>query len=161
MAQVIVKHLVSSLGALESCVCLFCDANTACRLEPDMILSSVTACSRHASSSCWSHRAFTTHICSDAVLIQQLAAASSLQNWQLTSLVTGTNLGDPIELVAASAVLIPGASPTEETGLPMTLAAGKSSIGHTEPAAGLAGVYHALQTMHSSIVQPILHFRQV
>lgn len=43
----------------------------------------------------------------------------------------------------------------------MTLAAGKSSVGHTEPVAGLAGVYHALQTMQSSMVQPILHFRQV
>lgn len=79
----------------------------------------------------------------------------------MTSPVAGTNLGDPIELVAASAVLIPGASPTEETGLPVTLAAGKSSIGHTEPAAGLAGVYHALQSMQSCMIQPILHFRQV
>ena len=43
----------------------------------------------------------------------------------------------------------------------MTLAAGKSSIGHTEPAAGLAGIYHALHTMQSSMIQPILHFRQV
>ena len=77
------------------------------------------------------------------------------------SLHAGTNLGDPIELVAASAVLVPGASPAEEAGLPMTLAAGKSSIGHTEPAAGLAGIYHALHNMQSSMVQPIMHFRQV
>ena len=76
-------------------------------------------------------------------------------------LLAGTNLGDPIELVAASAVLITGAPCAEEADLPMTLAAGKSSIGHTEPAAGLAGTYHALHTMQSSMVHPILHFRQV
>ena len=76
-------------------------------------------------------------------------------------MLAGTNLGDPIELVAASAVLLPGAAPEEDAGLPMALAAGKSSIGHTEPAAGLAGIYHALHTMQSSMVQPILHFRQV
>ena len=70
-------------------------------------------------------------------------------------------MGDPIELVAASAVLLPSAPHAEEAGLPLTLAAGKSSVGHTEPAAGLVGIYHALHTMQSSMVQPILHFRQV
>lgn len=58
-------------------------------------------------------------------------------------------------------MLVPAAMHAEDAGLPMTLAAGKSSIGHTEPAAGLAGIFHALHTMQSSLVQPILHFRQV
>ena len=43
----------------------------------------------------------------------------------------------------------------------LTLAAGKSSIGHTEPAAGMAGVLHALQALQSQSVDAILHFRQV
>jgi len=45
--------------------------------------------------------------------------------------------------------------------MPLSLAAGKSSIGHTEPAAGLAGVFHALRSMQACLTQPILHFRQV
>lgn len=61
---------------------------------------------------------------------------------------------------AASAVLLPPAH-TAKQALPLTLAAGKSSIGHTEPAAGMAGVLHALQALQSQSVDPILHFRQV
>ena len=72
----------------------------------------------------------------------------------------GTNLGDPIELAAATAVLISESNP-EGNAAPLSLAAGKSSIGHTEPAAGLAGVFHALHSMQACITQPILHFRQV
>lgn len=75
--------------------------------------------------------------------------------------LAGTNLGDPIEMAAANAVLMSGAPQGESPGQPLTLAAGKSSIGHTEPAAGLAAMYHALHAMQSSFVQPILHFRQV
>ncbi|KAL0047289.1 hypothetical protein WJX82_000056 [Trebouxia sp. C0006] len=73
---------------------------------------------------------------------------------------TGTNLGDPIELAAASAVLLSEPN-AEGNALPLSLAAGKSSIGHTEPAAGLAGVFHALHSMQACLTQPILHFRQL
>lgn len=59
---------------------------------------------------------------------------------------TGTPLGDPIEVGAALAVL----SKRQEAGLPvlrrlpLTLAAVKTRLGHTEPAAGAAGLCHAL-----------------
>ena len=72
----------------------------------------------------------------------------------------GTNLGDPIELAAASAVLN-SAARQMDSAAPLTLAAGKSAIGHTEPAAGLAGIYHSVQSMQAHLTQPILHFRQV
>lgn len=72
----------------------------------------------------------------------------------------GTNLGDPIELAAATAVLLLKPN-SEGNALPLSLAAGKSSIGHTEPAAGLAGVFHALHSMQACLTQPILHFCQV
>lgn len=72
----------------------------------------------------------------------------------------GTQLGDPVEMGAASAVLLPIAHDAQQHSA-LTLAAGKSSIGHTEPAAGMAGVLHALQALQSQSVAPILHFRQV
>ena len=61
---------------------------------------------------------------------------------------------------AASAVLLPSGSEVSHSSA-LTLAAGKSSIGHTEPAAGMAGVLHALQALQSQSVDAILHFRQV
>lgn len=73
---------------------------------------------------------------------------------------TGTQLGDPVEMGAASAVLLPLHAEAEQTSA-LTLAAGKSSIGHTEPAAGMAGVLHALQALQSQSVDAIVHFRQV
>lgn len=61
---------------------------------------------------------------------------------------------------AASAVLLSMARDAQQQSA-LTLAAGKSSIGHTEPAAGMAGVMHALQAFQSQSVDPILHLRQV
>eukprot|EP00884_Botryococcus_braunii_P010941 jgi/Botrbrau1/19849/Bobra.0124s0085.1 len=53
---------------------------------------------------------------------------------------TGTPLGDPIEIGAAMAVLVKDKS----RDLPLTFAAVKTRLGHTEPAAGAAGMCHAL-----------------
>lgn len=53
---------------------------------------------------------------------------------------TGTPLGDPIEIGAALAVLsIPGKSK------PTSLSAVKSILGHAEPAAGIASVWHMIK----------------
>ena len=68
---------------------------------------------------------------------------------------TGTPLGDPIEVGALTAVL--GRSGCER----VVLAAGKTSVGHTEPAAGLVGVAHAAAALVSGVMQPLLHLRQV
>ena len=53
---------------------------------------------------------------------------------------TGTPLGDPIEVGAASAVFMTGEAPSRGSGhksFPLTLQSSKSSSGHAEPAAGL------------------------
>ena len=66
---------------------------------------------------------------------------------------TGTSLGDPIEVGALAAVL--GAGPPR--GMPLALIAGKSMIGHSEPAAGVMGIAHAqlAVALHASL--PLLH----
>jgi NADPH:quinone reductase-like Zn-dependent oxidoreductase len=68
---------------------------------------------------------------------------------------TGTPLGDPIEVGALAAVLAAG------RGRQVVLAAGKTSMGHTEPAAGLVGLAHASQALAAALVQPILHLHKV
>ena len=49
---------------------------------------------------------------------------------------TGTPLGDPIEVGAATAVYKAGSGTNEDMVSPKFLAAGKTSFGHQEPAAG-------------------------
>ena len=78
-------------------------------------------------------------------------AAASLAVVQLHG--TGTPLGDPIEVGALAAVLGGTASR-------VTLAAGKTSVGHTEPAAGVVGVAHAAQALASGVVQPVLYLQK-
>lgn len=84
----------------------------------------------------------------EQVLVAALAEAQ-IRSEDLSVLEThgtGTPLGDPIEVGAALAVL----GKQQDAGLhpfrkvPLTLAAVKSRLGHTEPAAGAAGLCHAL-----------------
>ena len=77
--------------------------------------------------------------------------ASSLCSVELHG--TGTPLGDPIEVGALAAVL------SGVRGI--TLSAGKTSMGHTEPAAGLVGVAHATAALQTRLAQPILHLSKV
>eukprot|EP00882_Tetradesmus_deserticola_P024319 GHRQ01026576.1.p1 GENE.GHRQ01026576.1~~GHRQ01026576.1.p1 ORF type:complete len:305 (+),score=126.21 GHRQ01026576.1:29-916(+) len=65
--------------------------------------------------------------------------------------------GDPIEMGAAAAVLLGSAA--RSTQQPLTLASDKSGIGHTEPAAGLAGVVHAVLASTRRMALPVLHLR--
>lgn len=74
---------------------------------------------------------------------------------------TGTPLGDPIEVGALAAVLAASRGSSGAAGQPVVLAAGKTSMGHTEPAAGLVGAAHAAQALAGSLVQPILHLHKV
>jgi Beta-ketoacyl synthase, C-terminal domain len=71
---------------------------------------------------------------------------------------TGTALGDPIEVGAATAVLL-GAAATPARRL--TLAADKTSLGHAEPAAGALGLGAALASLQQRGCQPVLHLRRV
>jgi acyl transferase domain-containing protein len=85
-------------------------------------------------------------------------AAAAISMVQLHG--TGTPLGDPIEVGALAAVLA-AARGKASTGRQIVLAAGKTSVGHTEPAAGMVGVAHASQALAAALVQPILHLHKV
>ena len=63
---------------------------------------------------------------------------------------TGTSLGDPIEVGALAAVL--ASAPR-----PLVLMAGKSLIGHSEPAAGVMGLAHGRMAATLQASLPILH----
>jgi 3-oxoacyl-(acyl-carrier-protein) synthase/acyl carrier protein len=71
---------------------------------------------------------------------------------------TGTSLGDPIEVGAALAVFGPSAGQREQ---PLELSAAKSCLGHTEPAAGAAGICHALYRLGTGCAPGILHLSAV
>lgn len=83
-------------------------------------------------------------------------AAGSVTAVQLHG--TGTSLGDPIEVGALAAVLVaaPGSS-AKLAPAPLALMAGKSLIGHSEPAAGVMGLAHSqlAVALHASL--PIMH----
>jgi acyl transferase domain-containing protein/NADPH:quinone reductase-like Zn-dependent oxidoreductase/acyl carrier protein/thioesterase domain-containing protein len=91
-----------------------------------------------------------------AVMRQALAdaslQASSLSFIQMHG--TGTPLGDPIEVGAIAAV-------HGSRDGPMTLVAGKTAFGHTEPSAGVLGVLHAYKASNALKQQPIMHLTQV
>lgn len=67
---------------------------------------------------------------------------------------TGTSLGDPIEVGALAAVMV--AAPRKQ---PLALMAGKSLIGHSEPAAGVMGLAHAHLAVALSASLPIMHLQ--
>lgn len=68
---------------------------------------------------------------------------------------TGTSLGDPIELEALKAVL--GRPRADET--TCVLGAVKTNIGHTEAAAGIAGLIKAVMVLQREVIPKNLHFR--
>lgn len=65
---------------------------------------------------------------------------------------TGTPLGDPIELAAADNVY------TEGRSTPLLVGACKTNIGHSEAAAGLAGVIKSALALQHNFIPPHLHF---
>ncbi|WP_205522695.1 non-ribosomal peptide synthetase/type I polyketide synthase [Myxococcus eversor] len=70
---------------------------------------------------------------------------------------TGTPLGDPMEVDALQAVLAQG----RDTSLPCYIGSAKSSIGHLEAAAGIAGLVKAVLTLRHGEIPPQAHFRQL
>jgi acyl transferase domain-containing protein/acyl carrier protein len=73
---------------------------------------------------------------------------------------TGTPLGDPIEVGALTAVL-GGNKRTTIVNNSVILSAGKTGVGHTEPAAGLVGVAHAVHAAASHLIHPVLHLHKL
>ena len=70
---------------------------------------------------------------------------------------TGTSLGDPIEANALGAVLREGRTPEH----PLYLGSVKTNIGHTEAAAGLAGLMTVLLAMRHERIPSHLHFNEL
>lgn len=69
---------------------------------------------------------------------------------------TGTALGDPIEIGAASSCLL-----NQERSTPLTIMASKTSIGHSEPASGLLGLNLAMRTLVEYVNPAILHLQRL
>ncbi|WP_460490614.1 beta-ketoacyl synthase N-terminal-like domain-containing protein, partial [Corynebacterium nasicanis] len=67
---------------------------------------------------------------------------------------TGTILGDPIEATALGAVL----GEDREMSRPTLLGSVKSNIGHSESAAGAAGLIKVVQAIGEGVIPPSLHF---
>lgn len=70
---------------------------------------------------------------------------------------TGTPLGDPIEIRAIKAVLMPGRSPEQRCGIGSV----KTNIGHLEPAAGIAGLIKVVLSLQHKQIPPHLHLQQL
>jgi myxalamid-type polyketide synthase MxaE and MxaD len=69
---------------------------------------------------------------------------------------TGTRLGDPIEVRALGAVLAPGREASQRC----RLGSVKTNIGHTEAAAGVAGVVKAALALQNRQLPASLHFHE-
>lgn len=93
---------------------------------------------------------------------QEAVLRSALKNADLTpgdiSYIeahgTGTSLGDPIEVKALAEVF--GGRDRKQ---PLLLSSVKANIGHTEAAAGIAGVIKAISVLQHQQVPPHLHLR--
>lgn len=68
---------------------------------------------------------------------------------------TGTSVGDPIEVQALIDVLGEGRSPDR----PCAIGSVKTNIGHTEAAAGIAGLIKAALALKHNFIPSSLHFR--
>ena len=83
---------------------------------------------------------------------------SSLAGLQMHG--TGTPLGDPVEVGALGAVLLPAHGDVDGSG-PLVLSAVKSCVGHAEAAAGLSGVLQQFAPLTVGVHSPVLHLRDV
>ncbi|MDR7090940.1 type I polyketide synthase [Cellvibrio fibrivorans] len=90
-------------------------------------------------------------------LIEKLyreAAINPLDVGYIEAHGTGTQAGDPIEISSLSAVFTPG-RPVET---PCFVGSVKSNFGHTESAAGVAGIIKASLSIKNGAILPNLHF---
>ena len=90
----------------------------------------------------------------NAALLSGGLAAAQVSHLQMHG--TGTPLGDPIEIGAASAALLRRGS---ERTAPLYLTAAKSFMGHAEPAAGIVGVTRLAMIVSTLEVDPMVTLR--
>ncbi|MBI4614801.1 MAG: SDR family NAD(P)-dependent oxidoreductase [Planctomycetes bacterium] len=92
----------------------------------------------------------------EAVVREALAAAGAppAEVGYVETHGTGTSLGDPIEAQALGAALAAGRDPARK----VALGAVKSSIGHLEAAAGVAGLIKAVLVLVKAEFPPLVHF---
>ncbi|HEU4323902.1 MAG TPA: type I polyketide synthase, partial [Roseiflexaceae bacterium] len=69
---------------------------------------------------------------------------------------TGTRLGDPVEVGALGKVLAEGRAPGQRC----TIGSVKTNIGHTEAAAGVAGLIKVALALKHRLLPPTLHFAE-
>ncbi|NEO80922.1 MAG: SDR family NAD(P)-dependent oxidoreductase [Moorea sp. SIO4G3] len=70
---------------------------------------------------------------------------------------TGTSLGDPVEIKALEAVY--GENRGSER--PLTIGSVKTNIGHTEAAAGIAGLIKVVLSLQNKYIPPHLHLKEL
>ena len=102
-------------------------------------------------------------------VIRRALALSGLQPVDIDTIEahgTGTQLGDPIEASALTAVFARGRAADR----PLHLGSCKSNLGHTQAAAGIAGVMKMVlalqherlpQTLHAETPSPHIHWDQI
>lgn len=69
---------------------------------------------------------------------------------------TGTSVGDPIELEALANVVSENRPPDR----PLLIGSVKTNIGHTEAAAGIAGLIKVALALKHKVIPPSLHFQE-
>ncbi len=90
-------------------------------------------------------------------VIQQALQSGKLQPHHISYIEAhgvGTPLGDPIEIRALSSVF-----DDTQRHHPLIVGSGKTNIGHTEAAAGVAGVLKAVLALQHDAIPPNLHFQ--
>jgi polyketide synthase 12/polyene macrolide polyketide synthase/epothilone polyketide synthase D len=98
-------------------------------------------------------------IAQEAMLLEALSNAS-LQPRDISYIEahgTGTILGDPIEVNSLGNVY----SEDRDATNPLVIGSVKSSIGHTESAAGMAGIIKVIMAMQHKIIPKQLHFNTI
>lgn len=90
-------------------------------------------------------------------LIREVYAQAGVKGHQITYVEahgTGTQAGDPIEIAALNAVLSEGRKASSK----VVVGSVKTNIGHTEAAAGVAGLIKTALTLKNEKIVPHLHF---
>ena len=97
-------------------------------------------------------------------VIQAAIQSAQISPDQISSIQlhgTGTSLGDPIEVGAASASLRNNRLYKCSDLNILTFQASKSSVGHSEPASGAMGILFLSQYLTNNFQQPVLHLKSL